>query len=87
VAALRGDFLLAAAARAGCEVRLRDVDDAVGVPVHRELMRVARSGYVEVPSRLEEQTMALQGDWVGWSHHRWLIDASRPDPTPVADQI
>jgi hypothetical protein len=36
---------------------------------------VARAGYVEVPSRLEEQSFGVQGPWVGWSHHRWLIDA------------
>jgi len=61
-----------------CSHTLEDVRDPVGVC--RELMRVARSGYVEVPSRLEEQTMALQGDWVGWSHHRWLIDVDPAAP-------
>ena len=40
----------------------------------RGAQRVARAGYVEVPSRLEEQALGVQGPWVGWSHHRWLID-------------
>ena len=39
-----------------------------------ELQRVARAGYVEVPSRLEEQSAMDGHPGVGWSHHRWLID-------------
>jgi hypothetical protein len=35
---------------------------------------VARAGYIEVPSRFEEQTYGFQGPWVGWGHHRWLVD-------------
>jgi hypothetical protein len=35
---------------------------------------VAKAGYIEVPSRLEEQSWGVNGDFVGWSHHRWLID-------------
>jgi hypothetical protein len=35
---------------------------------------VAKAGYIEVPSRIEEQTRGVQGDWVGWGHHHWLVD-------------
>lgn len=55
-----------------CSHTLEDVRDPVWVC--RELQRVARAGYLECPSRLEEQTWGLHGDWVGWSHHRWLVD-------------
>jgi hypothetical protein len=55
-----------------CAQTLEDVRDPVWVC--RELSRVARSGYVEVPSRLREQAWGVQGPWTGWSHHRWLID-------------
>ena len=55
-----------------CAHTLEDVRDPVLVCA--ELQRVARAGYVEVPSRLEEQALGVQGPWVGWSHHRWLID-------------
>ena len=55
-----------------CAQTLEDLRDPVWVC--NELSRVARAGYVEVPSRLEEQTRGFEGDWVGWSHHRWLID-------------
>jgi len=55
-----------------CAHTLEDVRDPVWVCA--ELQRVARAGYVEVPSRLEEQALGVQGPWVGWSHHRWLID-------------
>lgn len=55
-----------------CAQTLEDVRDPVGVC--RELQRVARSGYIEVPSRLEEQSHGLQGPWVGWGHHHWLTE-------------
>jgi hypothetical protein len=55
-----------------CSHTLEDVRDPVWVC--SELARVARAGYVEVPSRLEEQCWGFQGPWVGWGHHHWLID-------------
>jgi len=39
-----------------------------------ELVRVAKAGYVEIPSRLWEQSRGLERDIVGLSHHRWLIE-------------
>jgi hypothetical protein len=55
-----------------CSHTLEDVRDPVWVC--SELQRVARAGYVEVPSRLEEQSWGVAGPWAGWSHHRWLVD-------------
>ena len=55
-----------------CSHTLEDVRDPVWVC--SELQRVARAGYVEVPSRLEEQCHGVHGEWVGWAHHRWLVD-------------
>jgi SAM-dependent methyltransferase len=55
-----------------CSHTLEDVRDPVAVC--REIVRVGKAGYVEVPSRLEEQAHGFQGPWTGWSHHRWLID-------------
>jgi hypothetical protein len=55
-----------------CSHTLEDVRDPVWVCA--ELQRVARAGYIEVPSRLEEQSHGFQGPWVGWGHHHWLID-------------
>lgn len=55
-----------------CSHTLEDVRDPVWVC--SEIIRVGRAGYVEVPSRLEEQTYGIQGPWVGWSHHRWLVE-------------
>ena len=57
---------------ATCAHTLEDVRDPIWVC--SELIRVARAGYIEVPSRLEEHTYGFQGPWVGWGHHRWLID-------------
>jgi len=57
-----------------CSHTLEDVRDPVWVC--SELCRVARAGYVEVPSRLEEQSWGVQGPWVGWGHHHWLIDVT-----------
>jgi hypothetical protein len=57
-----------------CAQTLEDVRDPLWVC--QELVRVARAGYVEVPSRLEEQSVGVGGQlsWAGWSHHRWLCD-------------
>jgi hypothetical protein len=59
-----------------CSQTLEDLRDPVWVC--SELRRVAKAGYIEVPSRIEEQTYGVHGPWVGWSHHHWLID-TRPD--------
>ena len=58
-----------------CAQTLEDLRDPVWTCA--ELARVARAGYVEVPSRLEEQSLEVEGPgarWAGWSHHRWLCD-------------
>jgi hypothetical protein len=58
-----------------CAQTLEDLRDPVWVCA--ELARVARAGYVEVPSRLEEQSLGVEhpgARWAGWSHHRWLCD-------------
>jgi len=55
-----------------CSHTLEDLRDPVSVCA--ELNRVARAGYVEVPSRLEEQSWGVHGPWVGWTHHHWLCD-------------
>jgi hypothetical protein len=57
-----------------CGHTLEDVRDPIWVC--SELIRVARRGYIEVPSRLEEHSYGFQGPWVGWGHHRWLIDVT-----------
>ena len=53
-----------------CTHTLEDLRDPIWVC--RELQRVARAGYIEVPAVVEELTWGIQGPWVGWSHHRWL---------------
>jgi hypothetical protein len=55
-----------------CSHTLEDLRDPVWVC--QELCRVARAGYVELPSRLEEQSFGVHGPWVGWAHHHWLTD-------------
>lgn len=55
-----------------CSHTLEDVRDPIWVC--SELNRVARAGYIEIPSRLEEQTFGVNGPWVGWAHHRWLVE-------------
>lgn len=55
-----------------CSHTLEDVRDPIWVC--GEMVRIAKAGYVEVPSRLEEQSYGFQGPWAGWGHHRWLID-------------
>lgn len=57
-----------------CSQTLEDLRDPVWVC--SELVRVGKAGYIEVPSRLEEQSFGIQGPWVGWGHHHWLVDVS-----------
>jgi hypothetical protein len=59
-----------------CSHTLEDVRDPIWMC--SEFNRIANAGYIEVPSRLEEQTYGFQGPWTGWSHHRWLIDVDQP---------
>lgn len=62
-----------------CSHVLEDIRDPVWVC--SEINRVGRAGYLETPSRLEEQSHGFQGPWTGWGHHRWLveIEANRID--------
>ena len=57
-----------------CTFTLEDVRDPIRVC--QEMSRVARAGYVEVPSLLDELTWRTPevsgGPWVGHAHHRWL---------------
>jgi hypothetical protein len=57
-----------------CSHTLEDVRDPIWMC--SEMNRIAKAGYFEVPSRLEEQSYGFQGPWTGWSHHRWLIDTA-----------
>lgn len=64
-----------------CSHTLEDVRDPLFVC--GELQRVSRAGYIEVPSRLEEQSYGFQGPWVGWGHHRWLTEIDGDEITFV----
>ena len=61
-----------------CAHTLEDVRDPVWVCA--ELARVARAGYVEVPSRLEEQSFA---DGLAFAHKSQLLDHRAADRFPV----
>ncbi len=42
-----------------------------------EMIRVSKAGYIEVPSRLHEQTLGVRDravSEVGYRHHHWIID-------------
>lgn len=56
-----------------CSHTLEDLRDPLWVCA--ELLRVARAGYIEVPSRAAEQSRGWEHPRIaGLSHHRWLID-------------
>ncbi|MGI8728236.1 MAG: class I SAM-dependent methyltransferase, partial [Solirubrobacterales bacterium] len=57
-----------------CSHTLEDVRDPIWVC--EEISRVARAGYVEAPSRAEEQSYGFDGRFTGWGHHRWLVDVA-----------
>ncbi|MBY0369214.1 class I SAM-dependent methyltransferase [bacterium] len=61
-----------------CSHTLEDIRDPIFVC--RELNRVAKAGYIEVPSRLVESTRGVERPFFcGYYHHRWLceIDENR----------
>ena len=45
-----------------------------------EMASVAKAGYIEVPSILEELCFGFRGPLVGWDHHRWLIETDQEEP-------
>jgi len=55
-----------------CSHTLEDVRDPLWVC--SEMVRIAKRGYLEVPSRLAESSRGVEPSQVGWSHHRWLVD-------------
>jgi hypothetical protein len=55
-----------------CSHTLEDIRDPLWVC--SEINRIGKAGYIEVPSRLEEQSYGVQGPWVGWGHHHWVVD-------------
>lgn len=56
-----------------CSHTLEDIRDPIFVC--RELNRVAKAGYIEVPSRLVESTRGVERPFFcGFYHHRWLCE-------------
>ena len=56
-----------------CSHTLEDVRDPLFVC--SELIRVAKRGYIEVPSRLVETIRGIESPSIaGLSHHRWLVE-------------
>ncbi len=55
-----------------CSHLLEDVRDPIRVCA--EMSRVARAGYIEVPSRVVEQSRGVEHPgYAGYYHHRWLV--------------
>jgi hypothetical protein len=59
------DFLI-------CSHTLEDIRDPLWVCA--EMIRIAKAGYIEVPSRVWETCRGHEPAIAGLSHHRWLID-------------
>jgi hypothetical protein len=55
-----------------CSHTLEDIRDPLWVC--SEIARIAKCGYIEVPSRIAESCRGVEPNQVGWSHHRWLVD-------------
>ena len=65
---------------ATCSHLLEDVRDPIWIC--SELHRIAKAGYIEVPSRVVEQSKGVENPrHAGFYHHRWLItkDGNRLD--------
>lgn len=56
-----------------CRHTLEDIKDPIWVC--HEMMRIAKSGYIETPHRLYESTKGVERHWwCGHYHHRWLVE-------------
>jgi len=56
-----------------CRHTLEDIKDPIRVC--HEMMRVAKSGYIETPHRVYECTKGVERHWwCGHYHHRWLVE-------------
>ena len=55
-----------------CSHTLEDIRDPLWVC--SEMIRIAKAGYIEVPSRIWETCRGHEPGIAGLSHHRWLID-------------
>ncbi len=55
-----------------CSHTLEDIRDPLWVC--SEMIRIAKAGYIEVPSRAWESCRGHTPGIAGLSHHRWLID-------------
>lgn len=56
-----------------CSHTLEDIRDPIAVCA--ELNRVAKAGYIELPSRLVESTKGVERPFFcGYYHHRWLCE-------------
>ena len=59
-----------------CRHTLEDIKDPI--KICREMMRVAKAGYIETPSRTYESTKGVERHWwCGHYHHRWFVEASQ----------
>lgn len=59
-----------------CSHLLEDVRDPIWIC--SELSRIARAGYIEVPSRYVEQSRGVEHPrFAGYYHHRWLISSEQ----------
>jgi hypothetical protein len=58
-----------------CSHLLEDVRDPVWVC--SEMSRIAKAGYIEVPSRIVEQSLGVEHpSYAGYYHHRWLVSVA-----------
>ena len=55
-----------------CSHTLEDIRDPLWVCA--EMTRIAKAGYLEVPSRLWETCRGFEPGIAGLSHHRWLVE-------------
>jgi hypothetical protein len=58
-----------------CSHLLEDVRDPIWIC--SELCRVSKAGYIEVPSRVQEQSLGVEHpSYAGYHHHRWLVTSN-----------
>ena len=59
-----------------CQQTLEDLTNPF--PLIKEMQRVGKAGFIEVPSRKWESTIRVESEhWTGFCHHRWYCEISQ----------
>lgn len=63
-----------------CSHTLEDLTNPA--PIIKEIKRVSKGGYIETPSRINEQTIGVRNgksNYTGHPHHKWIVEKNKSE--------